>query len=182
MSEHHSSRPEAEGPGAAEGPVFTARKNGQEQTVSAELAAWMRTGWADTETSDPEPIEQAAYTAKRRAALSARFPGERLVVPAGNLKTRSNDTEYPFRPSCDYVYLSGDHSDDGCLVLEPRAGGGHDATVYLRPRSDRDNGEFWLDGHGELWSGRRHSLAESAQRLGLQTHDVRRLPDVLREA
>ncbi|WP_052809607.1 aminopeptidase P family protein [Streptomonospora alba] len=182
MSEHHSSRPQAEGDGAAEAPVFTARKNGQEQTVSEELADWMRTGWADTESRDPQPIEQAAYTAKRREALSARFPGERLVVPAGNLKTRSNDTEYPFRPSCDYVYLSGDQSDDGCLVLEPRSGGGHDATVYLRPRSNRDNGEFWLDGHGELWSGRRHSLAESAQRLGLQAHDVRRLPEVLSEA
>ncbi|MER6264928.1 hypothetical protein ABT203_36025, partial [Streptomyces sp900105245] len=31
-----------------------------------------------------------AHTARRRAALSARFPGERLVIPAGNLKTRSN--------------------------------------------------------------------------------------------
>ncbi|GAA1767825.1 aminopeptidase P family protein [Streptomonospora arabica] len=182
MSEHHSSDPKAEGDGAAEAPVFTPRKNGQAQGVSEELAAWMRTGWADTEIRDPEPIEQAAYTAKRRAALSARFPGERLVVPAGNLKTRSNDTEYPFRPSCDYVYLSGDLSDDGCVVLEPRPGGGHDATVYLRPRSNRENGEFWLDGHGELWSGRRHSLAESAQRLGTDTDDVRRLPEVLRDA
>ncbi|MBB6001044.1 aminopeptidase P family protein [Streptomonospora salina] len=177
MSEHHSSTPEQDG--AADAPVFTARKNGQAQTVSDELAAWMRTGWADTEDRDPEPVEQAAYTAKRREALSARFPGERLVVPAGGLTTRSNDTEYPFRPTCDYVYLSGDRSDDGCLVLEPRAGGGHDAAVYLRPRSNRDDGEFWLDSHGELWSGRRHSLAESARRLGLPAHDVRRLPRIL---
>ncbi|GAB3458755.1 aminopeptidase P family protein [Streptomonospora sediminis] len=182
MSEHHSRSPQAEDNGAAEAPVFTPRKNGQAQTVSTELADWMRSGWADTEVRDAEPLEQAAYTAKRRAALSARFPGERLVIPSGNLKTRSNDTEYPFRPSCDYVYLSGDQSDDGCLVLEPRAGGGHDATAYLRPRSNRNNGEFWLDAHGELWSGRRHSLGESAQLLGVATSDVRRLPEHLREA
>ncbi|WP_408648596.1 aminopeptidase P family protein [Streptomonospora mangrovi] len=185
MSEHRSTRPQAQERAASEvpeTPVFTPRKNGQAQNVSDELAAWMRTGWADTEIRDLEPLEQAAYTAKRRAALSARFPGERLIIPSGSLKTRSNDTEYPFRASCDYVYLTGDQSDDGCLVFEPRPGGGHDTTVYLRPRSNRDNGEFWLDGHGELWTGRRNSLGEASQLLGLATHDVRELADVLRAA
>ncbi|MFF5517596.1 hypothetical protein [Streptomyces coeruleorubidus] len=47
----------------------------------------------DTELRDLRPVPQTADTAARRAALSARFPGERLVIPAGNLKTRSNDTE-----------------------------------------------------------------------------------------
>ncbi|GAA3991447.1 aminopeptidase P family protein [Thermobifida alba] len=163
-------------------PQFKGRKNGPYKDVSPELAEWMRTGWADTERRDLEPIEQAAYTAKRRAALSARFPGERLVIPAGNLKTRSNDTDYPFRAASDYVYLTGDQSEDGCLVLEPRAGGGHDAALYLRPRSSRENGEFWLDGYGELWVGRRNSLAEAAALYGLPTRDVRTLPDVLRQA
>ncbi|TDQ50306.1 aminopeptidase P family protein [Actinorugispora endophytica] len=160
-------------------PVFKGRKNGPYRGVSAELAEWMRTGWADTERRDLEPVEQAPYAAKRRAALSARFPGERLVVPAGDLKVRSNDTEYPFRAASDYVYLTGDRSEGGCLVLEPRADGGHDAAVYLLPRSDRDNGEFWLDGHGELWTGRRHSLAEASTLLGLPARDVRTLAGVL---
>ncbi|MEY9211369.1 aminopeptidase P family protein [Thermobifida halotolerans] len=163
-------------------PRFRGRKNGPYRDVSPELERWMRTGWADTERRDLDPVEQAPYTAKRRAALSARFPGERLVIPAGNLKTRSNDTEYPFRAASDYVYLTGDQSEDGCLVLEPRTDGGHDAALYLLPRSERDNGEFWLDGHGELWTGRRNSLAESAALYGLPTRDVRTLPDVLRDA
>ncbi|GAB3474928.1 aminopeptidase P family protein [Nocardiopsis coralliicola] len=168
--------------GAADAPAFHPRKNGQAQSVSDELAAFMRTGWADTELRGVEALPQAEHTARRRAALSALFPGERLVVPAGGLKVRSNDTDYPFRAATDYVYLTGDQSDDGCLVLEPRAGGGHDATTYLRPRSNRENGEFWLDGHGELWSGRRASLAESAARLGTDTHDVRELPAILDKA
>lgn len=74
------------------------RKNGLYPGVSDELAESMKSGWADTELHGLEPIPQAAYTAARRAALSARFPGERLVIPAGNLKTRSNDTEYPSVP------------------------------------------------------------------------------------
>ncbi|MFC6984420.1 aminopeptidase P family protein [Streptomyces cirratus] len=142
----------------------------------------MRTGWADTELRGLEPIAQAAHTAERRAALSARFPGERLVVPAGRLKTRSNDTEYPFRASTEYAYLTGDQAENGVLVLEPTGENGHTATIYLLPRSDRENGEFWLSGQGELWVGRRHSLAEAEQLLGLPAKDVRELPEALAEA
>ncbi len=157
------------------------RKNGLYPAVSDELAELMKSGWADTELRDLRPIAQARYAAERRAALSARFPGERLVIPAGNLKTRSNDTEYSFRASSEYVHLTGDQTQDAVLVLEP-ADGGHTATAYLLPRSDRENGEFWLDGQGELWVGRRHSLAEGELLLGLPTRDVRRTAEELTAA
>ncbi|MER7625211.1 aminopeptidase P family protein [Streptomyces sp. NPDC126503] len=157
------------------------RKNGLYQGVSDELAENMKSGWADTELRDLTPIPQAERTAARRAALSARFPGERLVIPAGKLKTRSNDTEYSFRASTEYAYLTGDQTQDGVLVLEP-VKTGHRATIYLLPRSDRENGEFWLDGQGELWVGRRHSLTEAEQLLGIPAKDVRELPERLKEA
>ncbi|WHM37671.1 aminopeptidase P family protein [Streptomyces sp. BPTC-684] len=157
------------------------RKNGLYPGVSDELAENMKSGWADTELHGLEPIAQAAHTADRRAALSERFPGERLVIPAGNLKTRSNDTEYSFRASTEYAYLTGDQTQDGVLVLEPK-GDGHRATIYLLPRSDRENGEFWLDGQGELWVGRRHSLGEAEQLLGIPAKDVRELAAALKEA
>ncbi|MFJ4336661.1 aminopeptidase P family protein [Streptomyces sp. NPDC088915] len=157
------------------------RKNGLYPGVSDELAENMKSGWADTELHGLEPIAQADRTAERRAALSARFPGERLVIPAGKLKTRSNDTEYAFRASTEYAYLTGDQTQDGVLVLEP-TGDGHEATIYLLPRSDRENGEFWLDGQGELWVGRRHSLAEAEQLLGIPAKDVRELAGALAEA
>ena len=163
-----------ETPEAEEQPIKQ-RKNGLYPGVSDELAESMKSGWADTELHDLSPIEQAPNTARRRAALSARFPGERLVVPAGSLRTRSNDTEYGFRAATEYAYLTGDQTENGVLVLEPDAGGGHQATVYLLPRSDRENGEFWLDGQGELWVGRRHSLGEAEQLLGLPARDVREL-------
>jgi Xaa-Pro aminopeptidase len=167
---------------AAEEEPIKQRKNGLYPGVSDELAASMASGWADTELRDLEPIPQAARTAARRAALSERFPGERLVVPAGNLKTRSNDTEYSFRSSVEYAYLTGNQTEDGVLVLEPAVGGGHEATLYLLPRSDRENGEFWLDGQGELWVGRRNSLAEGEQLYGMPCRDVRKVADELRAA
>ena len=108
-----------ETPEAAEAEPIKQRKNGLYPGISDELAENMKSGWADTELHGLEPIAQAPHTAARRAALSARFPGERLVIPAGNLKTRSNDTEYAFRASTEYAYLTGDQTQDGVLVLEP---------------------------------------------------------------
>ncbi|GAA3144193.1 aminopeptidase P family protein [Streptomyces rectiviolaceus] len=170
---------------SAEEPIKQ-RKNGLYPGVSDELAENMKSGWADTELHDLQPIAQAEHTAARRAALSARFPGERLVIPAGNLKTRSNDTEYAFRSSVEYAYLTGNQTEDGVLVLEPAdfADGtsGHEATIYLLPRSDRENGEFWLDGQGELWVGRRHSLTEAETLYGIPASDVRELAGRLRDA
>ncbi|MGQ4484752.1 aminopeptidase P family protein [Streptomyces sp. 372A] len=176
MSEEFPETPETE-----ETEPVKQRKNGLYPGVSDELAASMQSGWADTELHGLEPIAQAGHTADRRAALSARFPGERLVIPAGRLKTRSNDTEYAFRASTEYAYLTGDQTQDGVLVLEPKDDG-HEATVYLLPRSNRENGEFWLDGQGELWVGRRHSLTEAEQLLGIPAKDVRELPAALAEA
>ena len=158
------------------------RKNGLNPWITEELEENMRSGWADTEREGLEPADQAPYAAKRRKALSAAFPGERLVIPSGRLKVRSNDTDYPFRASCDYVYLSGDQSEESVLILEPKAEGGHTAALYLLPRSNREDGEFWLSGYGELWTGRRNSLAEAAALLGVETRDSRQAAEQLAEA
>ncbi|MEU7576372.1 aminopeptidase P family protein [Streptomyces sp. NPDC041068] len=149
------------------------RKNGLYAGISEELSALMRTGWADTERHDLSLDEQAPHAARRRAALSARFPGERLVIPSGNLKVRSNDDTYPFRPYSGYVHMTGDRTRDGALVLEPLADGGHEAYCYQLPRDSRDDDEFWIGPHAELWMGRRRSLAESQRVLGLACRDVR---------
>ncbi|MFG2332564.1 aminopeptidase P family protein [Streptomyces sp. NPDC048604] len=153
--------------------VAKRRKNGLYSEISDELSALMRTGWADTERHDLQPDEQAPYAARRRAALSARFPDERLVIPSGNLKARSNDDTYPFRPHSAYVHMTGDQARDGALVLEPRADGGHDAYCYQLPRDSRDGNEFWIGYTAELWMGRRPSLAEAERVLGLPCRDVR---------
>lgn len=71
-----------ETPEETEEQAIKQRKNGLYPGVSDELAENMKSGWADTELRGLEPIAQADKTAERRAALSARFPGERLVIPA----------------------------------------------------------------------------------------------------
>ncbi|WP_406043008.1 aminopeptidase P family protein [Micromonospora sp. NBC_00898] len=139
--------------------------------------AFMRQGWRDSELPVGPRPEVPNY-AKRRAALSAAFPGETLVIPTGGEKVRANDTDHPFRPGSDFAYLTGDHDPDSALVLRPN-GSGHDATLFMRPRSSRRTDEFFRSRHGELWVGRRHTLGEKSTELGLPTADLTELDAAL---
>ncbi|MCW2678796.1 MAG: Xaa-Pro aminopeptidase [Frankiales bacterium] len=73
----------------------------------AALLEFMATGWAPREDALPAEHPAAPYRTRRRAALAHRFQGERLVIPTGTYKTRSNDTEYRFRPATEFAYLFG---------------------------------------------------------------------------
>ncbi|WBQ04275.1 aminopeptidase P family protein [Kribbella sp. CA-293567] len=146
------------------------------------LREFMNSGWGSIERDDVTLSDVGTWAAKRRDALSQAFPGERLVIPAGTFKVRSNDTDYAFRPHTDYVWLVGDQTSDAVLVLEPNGTSGHDSVLYFRPRSDRSEGEeFWRDRmYGELWAGRRPSLTETAKEFGIETRHVDALADVLK--
>src|SRR3954447_11718921 len=72
--------------------------------VPEAYAAFMRTGWGDRELDLPrQPVADLA--AARRDKLAGMFPGERLVLPAGTFKVRSNDTDYKFRPDTAHTYF-----------------------------------------------------------------------------
>lgn len=150
---------------------------------TAAFREFIATGWAEHEEHLPPRTEAAEYAVARRAALSAAFPGERLVIPAGGLKVRSNDTDYVFRPHTAFAHLTGlgsDREPDAVLVLEPLADGGHDAIVYFRPLAGRDTEEFFADARvGEFWVGRRPTLAGLASELGVRTRDLSELADAL---
>ncbi|HYN96230.1 MAG TPA: aminopeptidase P family protein [Pilimelia sp.] len=139
--------------------------------------AFMRTGWRELDLA-PAPRPEAGRLAERRAALSAAFPGETLVVPTGTEKVRANDTAHPFRPGSDFAYLTGDHDPDAVLLMRP-AGGGHDAVLYTRPHASRDSDEFFRSRHGELWLGRRHTLAEKSAEFGIEAAPLADLPAAL---
>src|SRR4029450_1102191 len=132
--------------------------------------AFMRTGWGDRELDLPRhPV--ADHAARRRTALAEAFPGERLVLPAGTYKVRSNDTDYRFRADTAHTYFSGNQTSDAVLVIEDE-----DAVLYARPRSSRDTDEFFRDQqYGELWAGRRPSLGELSSSLGLECRHIESL-------
>ena len=64
---------------------------------------FMTTGWDDNEPQI-EPLESSKYTPARLEALGKAFPGERIVIPAGQPKVRNNDCDYAFRPDTTFSY------------------------------------------------------------------------------
>ncbi|MFN2460457.1 MAG: aminopeptidase P family protein [Candidatus Velthaea sp.] len=144
------------------------------------LLAFMVTQWA-APSAPPEVLAGAERFAGRRAALSARFPGEALIVATGHEKVRANDTTYRFRPGTDFYYLTGNQEADCVLVMLPNAGGGHDAVLYVEPNPGKTDATFFTDrAKGELWVGPRLGVAESAQRFGIAARGLPALLDDVR--
>ncbi len=145
-----------------------------DQPVPEKYAAFMRTGWGTQEHDVPvHPI--APWAAARRERLAEMFPDERLVVPSGTFKVRAYDTDYRFRSDTAHTHLTGNQTSDAVLVIE-----GGTSVLYARPGSDRSTDEFFRDRqYGELWVGRRPSLAEISTTLGLETRHINDLPSAL---
>jgi Xaa-Pro aminopeptidase len=137
---------------------------------------FMRTGWADTSLPGLAQRPEVSHHAKRRAAVAEAFAGETLVIPSGGERVRANDTMYRFRPGSDHVWLTGEHDPDAVLVIAPDG----EPVLFTRPRSSRDSDDFFRNRvHGELWIGRRHTLAEKSTELDIATRDLADLPAAL---
>ncbi|MDP5317150.1 aminopeptidase P family protein [Streptomyces poriferorum] len=140
--------------------------------VSPALDTFMRTGWARDRRPADARVPAHALTPARRARVAARFPGERLVVPAGSPAVASLDADHRFRPHTAYAWLTGLTGEDQAghvLVLEPDGDARHEAVLYMRPGSPRSGQDFHRDrGHGEFWVGRRPGLAEAAVLTGIR--------------
>jgi len=149
--------------------------------VSPALTAFMRTGWPPDPTPGGEPAEVAPYAAKRRAAVSAAFAGQAIVVRAGAARMRNDDVPFVYRANSDYVWLTGDTSPDAVLVMVPDAGAGHMATLFVRVSASRhESAEFYRDrNYGELWTGRQRGVEEAQAALGLSVRPLSELEGAL---
>jgi Xaa-Pro aminopeptidase len=144
-------------------------------SVPEAWSAFMREGWGERELDLPRHAI-APWAARRRGRLADAFPGERLVLPSGTFKVRSNDTDYRFRSDTAHTYLTGNQTSDAVLVIEPDGS----QVLYARPRSSRDTDEFFRDrAYGELWAGRRPSAKEISDSLGIEVRHVDGLEDAL---
>ncbi|MDR1355424.1 MAG: aminopeptidase P family protein [Propionibacteriaceae bacterium] len=139
--------------------------------------------WQPYSDQLPAQLENAKWAAARRNALSKLFPGDRLVIPAGGMKVRANDTDFRYRPHTTFAHLTGlgtDREPDAVLVLEPNSTG-HAATLYFHPRVARTDSEFYADSrYGEMWVGQRESLTEMSALTGLPTQDISHFDNALR--
>lgn len=106
-------------------------------------------------TCGDQPRPSAQACARRRARIAdALEDDEALILAGGALQTRSNDTEFRFRPDSDFYYLTGLADPGAILVLRP----GHEPpfTLFVRAK----------DPHAEIWSGRRVGPQWACERFG----------------
>ncbi|MDR1119013.1 MAG: aminopeptidase P family protein [Bifidobacteriaceae bacterium] len=177
-----------------EQPIEERGANRSHRPTSKAFREFMSQSWGEIAPQDGagERLPSADPAAARRVLLGREFPGDRLVFPAGQLATRSNDTDYRFRPHSAFAHLTGlgtDQEPDAVLVLHPvedtdraiLAGTAtHEPVLYWRPAATRDTPEFYSDSrYGEFWVGRRLTLAEIAAQTGLRTEHLDQLPDAL---
>jgi Xaa-Pro aminopeptidase len=158
-------------------------KRKHDTAPSEQFVEFMKTGWSPSDREGLQPLEVVTYAFSRRQVLSAAFPGIRIVIKAGGYKVRANDTDYNYRPDSAFVYYSGvqgsDATADAVLVLEP-SGDSHLTYLYMNPRSTRDTDAFYRDvKYGELWVGRRFTLAEAQETYQIETRNLTELNSLL---
>ena len=148
-------------------------------------AEFMTTGWAPSPLHGITQDPVIPFCFARRTKLSEAFTGLRILIPSGNSKVRSNDTDYRFRPHSAFAYYTGvqgeEVTSDAVLVMEPN-GDSHDSILYIQPRSTRDTSAFYNDRkYGELWVGRRFTTDEAAVRFGIEVRAVSELERLLKD-
>lgn len=159
--------------------------NRSQPPKSQAFTHFISSNWAPSNKPAPIRAAVADFAAQRRKAISLQFPGERLVIPAGPLKVRSNDTDYRFRPHSAFAHQTGlgsDHEPDAVLIFEPVEegagdnGSNHEVTLYFRPLAGRDIEQFYSDPrYGEFWIGPRPTLAEIETEFGVRCKDLAEL-------
>jgi len=169
-------------------PLSDRGSNRSQRPQSAAFREFISEKWQPRSQALPPREAAADFTPARREAVSAAFPGERLIIPAGGLKVRSNDTDYRFRPHSAFAHLTGlgtDEEPDAVLVLHPRYDtdgepAGHDSVLYFRPLASRESEEFWADArYGEFWVGSRPTLEELEARTGITCAHIDDLADAI---
>lgn len=163
-------------------PLADRGSNRSQRPASRAFREFIARDWAARPDGPTTASPAAPFAAARRERVSARFPGERLVIPAGPLRPRANDTDYRFRPHSAFAHLTGlgtDQEPDAVLVLHPEPNG-HRAVLYFRPVAGRDTEEFFADSrYGEFWVGARPTLADLAVLTGVETAPLDELLDAV---
>ena len=147
---------------------------------SKEFLDYISSGWASNPAAKVAVDKVAPFAKTRRQAVAAAFPGKVLLIEAGAPKTRSNDTEYRYRPHAAFAHLTGWGSRtvaDSVLVIDTKAA---KEILFLRPTAGKDSDEFFANpAIGEFWVGTRPTLEEISSLLDIETRDLAELDEFL---
>ena len=140
--------------------------------VTPELRENMKHGWSPRHDEPAIELEVAAFAHARRATVSTRFPGDVLVVPAGRMKARSNDTFYRFRSSSEHTWLTG-HQGEACVLVMFPTDTGHHSVLFIIPPAGRETDAWYRDrDRGEIWVGPRPGLVATSTAFAIETRPL----------
>src|SRR3954470_16469823 len=92
-------------------------KRKQDPVNPPALLEFMMKDWKPQSEALPKAHRHAKVFRARRDALSAKFPGDVLVIPTGHEQVRANDTHFRFRAGSDFFWLTGNLEPDCVLVM-----------------------------------------------------------------
>jgi Xaa-Pro aminopeptidase len=148
---------------------------------SKEFLEYISSGWATAPKPKTQLEPAAAFAKQRRSAVAKAFEGKLVVIAAGAPKTRSNDTEYRYRPHAAFAHLTGWGSKtvaDSVLVIDARKQ--TKEILFLRPTAGKDSDEFFANSAiGEFWVGQRPTLEQISTLLAIETRDLAELEQYL---
>jgi Xaa-Pro aminopeptidase len=117
-------------------------------------------------------LARPMFTRRRERFLDAMEASSAAILIGGRLRTRSNDTHFPFRQDSDFHYLTGFDHPNAVAVL--RAGSEAPYTLFVEPR----------DPAAETWTGRRPGVEGAVADYGADQafaweELLSRLPDLI---
>lgn len=114
-------------------------------------------------------IDTDVYRSRRQRFIDKMGEGGVALFVAPPERQRSHDTNYPYRPSSDIVYLTGFEEPETVVVLAPGHADG-DCIMFVRDR----------DPEKETWDGRRAGPKGAIDRFGADAaHPIDRLDELL---
>jgi len=94
-------------------------------------------------------ISQSEFKTRRKRLTQSLSKDSVAIISTASEKTRNRDSEYPFRPDSDFIYLTGFNEPESVALLTPGK-----FVLFCRKR----------DKQMEIWNGRRAGL-EGAKKV-----------------
>ena len=99
-------------------------------------------------------IQETEYKNRRDRLARSMDKNSIAIIHSANYKTRSNDTEYPFRQDSNFYYLTGFKEDESCLMI-----------IKEKKKFKTILFVFKKDEAKELWSGKRLGAVEAKKKF-----------------
>ncbi len=115
-------------------------------------------------------MNEIHYEARRQKLLNFLEEGV-IILTSASPKTRSNDTQYPYRQNSDFYYISGVQEENALLVLI-KTKEAVKSILFVEP----------YDEEHTLWNGSRLGIKGAQERFSVdEVHDINEYPTLIKE-